>query len=51
MSKNRSARLLLDVSREKPASVRVEHGKLKEPGKGIIFAMDICYVVGEKIGG
>ncbi len=36
----------LDSNREKLVNLLEEHGKLKEPGKGIIFVMDICQIVG-----
>ena len=36
----------LDVNKNKLVSVIEEHGKLKEPGEGIIFVMNICQVIG-----
>jgi len=36
----------LDVNKEKLIKLLTQHGKLKDPGEGIIFSMDIRQVVG-----
>ncbi|HRZ40266.1 MAG TPA: P-II family nitrogen regulator [Candidatus Omnitrophota bacterium] len=36
----------LEANRKKLVKLLEEHGRLKEPGKGIIFVMDICEVIG-----
>ena len=36
----------LDINRKKLVNLLKEYGKVKEPGKGIIFVMDICQVFG-----
>ena len=36
----------LDANRKKLVRLLEEHGRLKDPGQGIIFVMDICEVIG-----
>ena len=36
----------LDVNKKKLVRLLEAHGKLKEPGEGIVFVMDICQVIG-----
>ncbi len=36
----------LDANRKKLVKLLEEHCNIKDPGKGIIFVMDVCHIVG-----
>ncbi len=36
----------LDINKNKLIRLLAEHGKIKEPGGGVIFVMDICQAIG-----